>query len=104
MMSEAAETSAPPTDWSLSLQVFFGLQALDVLTTLLGFHLGLVEASPFIKFLMRLGPVAGLVGSKMVAALLGALCVWRGRPQVIRLINYWYAGLVIWNLALIMTR
>jgi hypothetical protein len=91
-------------DWSLSLHVFLGLQVLDVLTTLLGFHFGLVEASPFIKFLMRLGPVAGLVASKIVAALLGALCVWRGRFQVIHLINYWYAGLVIWNLTLIMTR
>lgn len=103
-MSEAAKTSAPPVDWSLSLQVFLGLQVLDVLTTLLGFHFGLVEASPFIKLLMRLGPASGLVASKMVAALLGALCVWCGRPQVIHLINYWYAGLVIWNLTLILTR
>ena len=103
-MSEAAKTSAPPIDWSLSLRVFLCLQVLDVLTTVLGFRHGLVEASPFIKFLMRLGPIAGLLGSKVVAVLLGALCVWRGRPQVIHVINYWYAGLVIWNLTLIMTR
>ncbi len=103
-MSEAAKTSAAPTDWSLSLQIFLCLQVLDVLTTLVGFRLGLVEASPFIQYLMHLGPVTGVVGSKIVAVLLGGLCVWRGLPHIIRLINFWYAGLVIWNLTLIMTR
>ena len=102
-MSETAKTSVT-VDWSLSLQVFLGLQVLDVLTTLIGFRVGLVEASPFIQFLMRLGPVPGLIGSKLVAVLLGALCVWRGRPQIIYSINFWYAGLVVWNLILIMTR
>lgn len=91
-------------DWSLSLYVFLCLQFLDVLTTLAGFRKGLVEASPFIQFLMRLGPVAGLLGSKVLAVLLGGWCVWRGRFRTIRLINYWYVALVIWNVALIATR
>jgi hypothetical protein len=91
-------------DWSLSLQVFCYLQVLDVLTTWLGFRIGLSEASPFIRMLMGLGPMAAVLGSKVVALGLGALCVWTGRLHVIRLINYWYAGLVIWNLALILSR
>jgi hypothetical protein len=103
-VSEAAKTSGAPIDWSLSLQVFFCLQVLDVLTTLVGFRLGLVEASPFIQVLMRLGPIAGLLGSKLLAVLLGGWCVWRGRFRTIQLINYWYTALVIWNLALIMMR
>jgi len=103
-VSEATKTSAAPTDWSLSLQIFLCLQVLDALTTLVGFRLGLVEASPFIQFLMHLGPIAGVVGSKILAVALGGLCVWRGLPHIIRLINFWYAGLVIWNLTLIMTR
>jgi len=45
-----------------------------------------------------------VLASKAVALALGAVCVWRGRYQVIHLINYWYAALVIWNLALITTR
>jgi hypothetical protein len=94
-------TAAGPVDWSLSLQVFLYLQVLDVLTTWLGFRLRLSEASPFIHFLMRLGPTAGLLGSKVVALLLGAFCVWRGSFNVIRVINYWYAAVVVWNLALI---
>ena len=91
-------------DWSTSIQLFFYLQVLDTLTTWLGFKAGLGEASPFIQFLMQIGPMTGVLCSKLVALLLGAYCVWRGRYQVIHLINYWYAALVIWNLALIMTR
>jgi hypothetical protein len=53
---------------------------------------------------MHSGPLAGVLASKVVALLLGAFCVWRRRPQVIHLINYWYAALVVWNLSLIMTR
>lgn len=91
------------SDWSLSLQVFFYLQFLDVLTTWLGLRLGLGEASPFIKFLMHVGPMAGLVGSKVVAVVLGGICVYRKRFQVIRIINYWYAALAVWNLAVILS-
>ncbi len=98
------KTVAEPRDWSLSIQVFLYLQVLDVLTTWLGFRIGLSEASPFIQFLMHLGPLAGLLGSKLVAFLLGGFCVWSGRFKIIRLINYWYAALVIWNLALIVSR
>lgn len=91
-------------DWSISLQIFLYLQLLDALTTWLGFRIGLAEASPFIQFLMHLGPGLGLAGSKLVALALGGFCVWKRRYKVIALINYWYAALVIWNLALILTR
>lgn len=91
-------------DFSLSLEVFLYLQVLDVLTTWMGFRVGLAEASPFIRFLMHVGPLTGLLGSKMLAVLLGGYCVWRGRFQVLRAINYWYAGLIVWNLALILSR
>jgi Domain of unknown function (DUF5658) len=94
-------TLIAPNDWSLSLQIFLYLQVLDALTTWLGFRIGLSEASPFVRLLTHIGPVAGLLGSKLVALLLGGYCVWRKRFNVIRLINYWYAGLVVWNLALI---
>lgn len=92
------------TDWSLSLQVFFYLQILDVMTTWLGLRLGLSEASPFVHFLMHVGPMGGLIVSKAVAVLLGAICVYRRRFHVIRMINYWYAALAVWNLALILMR
>jgi hypothetical protein len=96
--------SAAYTDRSLSLQIFLYLQLLDVLTTWVGFRLGLSEASPFIQWLIRFGPLAGLLASKMVAVGLGAFCVWRRRFHIISIINYWYAALVIWNFALILSR
>ena len=95
---------ASSADWSLSLQTFLYLQVLDVLTTFLGFRMGLSEASPFIRALMGMGPMAGVLLSKVVALLLGATCVRSGRYHVIRLINYWYAALVVWNLTLILSR
>ena len=90
--------------WSLSIQVFLYLQLLDVLTTWLGFKLGLAEASPFIHLLMHAGPMAGVLASKLVALSLGGYAIQRERFRVIRLINYWYAALVLWNLALILSR
>ena len=41
-------------------QVFIYLQLLDLLTTLIGLRLGAAEASPFIRVLMHVGPVAGV--------------------------------------------
>lgn len=92
-----------PNDWSLSLQIFLYLQVLDALTTWMGFRIGLSEASPFIRVLMHMGPLTGLFASKLVAFVLGGYCVWRGRFNLIGLLNYWYAGLVVWNLALILS-
>ena len=91
-------------DWTFSLHVFLYLQVLDVVTTWLGFRLGLAEASPFVRALMHWGPLAGVLASKAVALGLGAVCVWRRRYQVIHWINYWYAALVVWNLALLTAR
>ena len=91
-------------DWSFSLHVFLYLQVLDAVTTWLGLRVGLAEASPFVRLLMHSGPLAGVLASKAVALLLGAICVWNRRYQVIHHINYWYAALVVWNLSLIITR
>jgi hypothetical protein len=81
-----------------TLEVFLYLQILDVLTTLIGFSLGNAEASPFIRLLIRWGPVAGLAASKLFAAGLVLLCYRLNRTALIRWINYWYAAIVVWNL------
>ncbi len=79
-------------------QLFIYLQLLDLLTTLLGFKLGASEASPFIRMLMHFGPAAGVAASKVVALGLGAFCVYKRKQHLIRLATYWYGGLVVWNL------
>lgn len=83
------------------MAVFFGLQALDVLTTLIGLRLGASEASLFVGRMMQLGPVAGLFVAKAFAVILASAALGFGRPRVIVLLNYWFAALVTWNLATI---
>ena len=82
--------------------IFVYLQLLDLLTTLLGFRLGAAEASPFIRLLMHAGPAAGLILSKVLALGIGALCIYLNKRHVIRWISYWYGGLVVWNLMVLL--
>jgi hypothetical protein len=84
------------------VSIFVYLQILDVLSTLIGFSLGNTEASPFVRLLVRFGPVAGLVLSKVVALGLVAACFALKRMRMIRFINYWYAGLIVWNLVVVL--
>ena len=86
---------------AVHLQIFFYLQLLDFMTTLIGMRLGLGEASPFIRYLMQVGPLAGLALSKVIAFALCGICVWLNRRHLVRWINYWYAALVVWNMFLI---
>lgn len=83
------------------LQVFLYLQLLDFLTTIVGLRLGLVEVSPFIRWLMGAGPVFGALLSKLMAVALAAFCLWIHRDRILRWLNYWYGALVVWNLCII---
>lgn len=85
-----------------TIQVFVYLQVLDFLTTLLGFRLGASEASPFIRHLLQFGPAMGVGLSKFLALGLCAFCVWQKKRHIIGWVNYWYAGLVIWNLCILL--
>ena len=79
-------------------QLFVYLQLLDLLTTLVGFKLGAAEASPFIRMLMHAGPVVGVLGAKLVALALGGLCLYLKKDRLMKYATYWYSGLVVWNL------
>jgi hypothetical protein len=96
MISSLRETS------SISVQLFLYLQVLDLLTTLVGFKLGICEASPFVRSLMHFGPGIAVAVSKFAAITLAGLCVALNRSHLIRWINYWYAALIIWNLCSIL--
>ncbi len=89
---------------TIDLQFYSYLQVLDALTTLIGLHMGASEASPFIKWLMQFGwtPAAGVFACKLVALGLAAFCLWAGRRHLIHWITYWFAGLVIWNLGILL--
>ena len=84
------------------LQVFFYLQILDLLTTIIGLRLGVSEASPFIRSVISLGPGFAVLLSKLFAVGLVLLCLILKRRSLIRRINYGYAVLAVWNLFVIM--
>jgi hypothetical protein len=87
-----------------AIPIFIYLQLLDFLTTLVGFKLGASEASPFIVKLMHAtSPVVGVAASKLVGLALGGLCILLNRARLVGWINYWYAGVIIWNLFVILT-
>lgn len=83
------------------MAVFLSLQALDVITTLLGMRLGAAEASFFVGRLMNLGTLEGLLISKLFAIVLVWAALRFGRPRVVVFLNYWFAALITWNLVTI---
>jgi hypothetical protein len=86
-----------------SLSVFFILQVLDILTTLIGLSMGAREASVFVGRLLSLGPVAGLLIPKLFATLLVVSALRFGRARLIVFLNYWFAAVVTWNLVMIVS-
>ena len=77
---------------------------LDVLTTMIGLHLGAGETSIFIKRLMNYGPLPGLLISKAISIVLVAAVVVFGRGRLMRILNPWYALVVTWNLVVIFSQ
>jgi hypothetical protein len=86
-----------------SLTVFVALQVLDILTTLIGLQMGAGESSIFLARLMRLGPVGALLISKLFAAFLVTAALRMNRPRIVVFLNFWFAAVVTWNLAMIVT-
>ena len=84
-----------------SLAVFFSLQILDVLTTLIGLSMGAQEASVFVGRLLRLSPIFGLLIPKVFAILLVLSAVRFKRSRLIVFLNYWFSAVVTWNLSMI---
>ncbi|SRR5579871_3557386 len=89
-------------DVRVAVKFFIYLQILDFLTTLVGFKLGVPEASPFVRSLMHYGPGFAVAASKIMAVSLAGLCVALNRTHLLRWVNYWYAALIIWNLCTIL--
>ncbi len=72
---------------------FFGLQFLDLATTLAAFHYGGFEANPLVADLTRhLGQFRGVVTSKLIAVFIAL-----GVRRLVWVINLFYAAIVCWN-------
>jgi hypothetical protein len=50
-----------------------------------------------------MGPATGVVLSKLIALALCGICVWAKKKHLIRWATYWYGGLVVWNLMVMLT-
>jgi hypothetical protein len=84
-----------------SMGLFLGLQILDVVTTMVGLHLGAQEGSTFIGHLLQSGPLSGLIISKILAAGLAAFAVFLNRKRILVFLNIWFGAVVGWNLVMI---
>jgi hypothetical protein len=80
--------------------VFFLLQCLDGLTTLIFLTKGIAEGNPLISWSMAVMhvPWAGLVAAKIMAALIGLYCSRTGRIAFLRRASVGYSAIVAWNL------
>ena len=85
---------------------FCYLQVLDLLSTVAFLTTGGREANPIVKFLLGAGPspLAGLIGAKIVAVALAIYCVRRARLRLLARVNVFFAGLVAWNLCVMIVR
>jgi hypothetical protein len=84
-----------------AIVVFACLQALDVITTLLGWRLGAQETNFVVAHFMRIGPVQGLIAAKVIGFLLVVAVFIRRKERLVRLLNLWFAAIVTWNLVII---
>ena len=65
--------------------------------------MGAQEGSMFLGRLMHAGPVAALLIAKIIAVLLVAMAMRFKRPRMVVFLNYWFAVVVSWNLAILLT-
>ena len=84
------------------LLVFLCLQLLDMLTTVIGLRFGAGESSFFVARLLRFGPMPGLLLSKAFALFFALTALSYNRQRLIRFVNFWFAGVVAWNLLVVL--
>jgi len=80
------------------LWLFIYLQLLDFLTTILFMKLGLAEASWLVAALIRWSPIVGVMAAKAGTIILALIAVRLHKDRVMRLANFGYGGVVVWNL------
>ena len=84
-----------------ALLVFLALQLMDIATTIFALGIGGVEQNPIIRHFMAIGPIPGLILSKLVVIALAGVFVFIGKTKPVRLANVAFAMVVIWNVTII---
>ena len=83
------------------LSIFVYLQILDLLTTILFLKMGLVEGNWLVSLLIRWSPMLGVLLAKIGTIILALIAVHYHKIRVMRLANFGYSGVVVWNLVCI---
>lgn len=83
------------------LSIFVYLQILDLLTTILFLKMGLVEGNWLVSLLIRWSPMLGVLLAKIGTIILALIAVHYHKIRVMRLANFGYGGVVVWNLVCI---
>jgi hypothetical protein len=87
----------------LPLALFAYLQVLDLMSTVAFLTLGIGEANPVIRlaFSLAANPFAGLLLAKLLCVAIAVACWRKGRRRVVSRANILFAGIVVWNLAMV---
>lgn len=83
------------------LPIFLLLQIMDVTTTLIVLAMGGRENNPIIAHFMALGPVRGLIVSKVAVTGIAVAGAALRRYRGLRLANLAFTGIVTWNITVI---
>ena len=76
---------------------FAALQVLDLLTTLVAFHLGAFEISPLVaRLTLQFGRVGGVFMSKVIAVVIAL-----GVKRLLWVVNLFYTAVVFWNIVVL---
>jgi Domain of unknown function (DUF5658) len=76
---------------------FVALQLLDLLTTLVAFHVGAFEVNPLVAHLtVNFGRVRGVLISKVIA-----VAIAMGVRKLLWVVNLFYAFVVGWNILML---
>ena len=76
---------------------FVALQLLDLLTTLVAFHVGAFEVNPLVALLtVKFGRVRGVLISKVIA-----VAIAMGVRKLLWVVNLFYAFVVGWNILML---
>ena len=88
---------------AIELHFFVILQCLDVLTTMAFLHRGVNEGNPLMGWVLSStqAPWAGLLVTKLIAAVIGLYCYRSGRMTLLKRANIGYSLVVGWNLVAI---
>jgi hypothetical protein len=83
------------------LVIFILLQVMDLGTTLAAFALGGQENNPVVAHVMAVGPVGGLLISKLAVIGIAILGAALHKQRGLRVANFAYTGVIAWNATVI---